>query len=137
MGKVVGIDLGTTNSVVAAMEGGEPVVIHSAEVSRTTASVVAFSKQGERLVGEVAKRQAVTNPERTIMSIKRRMVLTIQWPSMIRYIHLSRSRMLLEAERGSRELPGRRSHASGYYGSGVFHRCSASSDKGCWYHRWS
>lgn len=73
MGKVVGIDLGTTNSVVAAMEGGEPVVIPNAEGSRTTASVVAFSKKGERLVGQVAKRQAVTNPERTIQSIKRRM----------------------------------------------------------------
>ncbi|NMB45213.1 MAG: molecular chaperone DnaK [Firmicutes bacterium] len=73
MGKVVGIDLGTTNSVVAAMEGGEPVVIPNAEGSRTTASVVAFSKKGERLVGQVAKRQAVTNPERTILSVKRRM----------------------------------------------------------------
>ncbi|NLJ25097.1 MAG: molecular chaperone DnaK [Firmicutes bacterium] len=73
MGKVVGIDLGTTNSVVAAMEGGEPVVIPNAEGSRTTASVVAFSKKGERLVGQVAKRQAVTNPERTIQSVKRRM----------------------------------------------------------------
>src|SRR5690606_17240022 len=71
--KVVGIDLGTTNSVVAAMEGGEPVVIPNAEGSRTTASVVAFSKKGERLVGQVAKRQAVTNPERTIQSVKRRM----------------------------------------------------------------
>ena len=73
MGKVIGIDLGTTNSVVAAMEGGEPVVIPNAEGSRTTASVVAFSKKGERLVGQVAKRQAVTNPDRTIQSIKRRM----------------------------------------------------------------
>jgi molecular chaperone DnaK len=73
MGKVIGIDLGTTNSVVAAMEGGEPVVIPNAEGSRTTASVVAFSKKGERLVGQVAKRQAVTNPDRTILSIKRRM----------------------------------------------------------------
>ncbi|NMB25477.1 MAG: molecular chaperone DnaK [Firmicutes bacterium] len=73
MGKVVGIDLGTTNSVVAAMEAGEPVVIPNAEGSRTTASVVAFSQKGERLVGEVARRQAVTNPERTILSVKRRM----------------------------------------------------------------
>ncbi len=73
MGKVVGIDLGTTNSVVAAMEAGEPVVIPNAEGSRTTASVVAFSQKGERLVGEVARRQAVTNPDRTIMSVKRRM----------------------------------------------------------------
>ena len=73
MGKVVGIDLGTTNSVVAAMEGGEPIVIPNSEGSRTTASVVAFAKNGERLVGQVAKRQAVTNPERTIQSIKRHM----------------------------------------------------------------
>lgn len=73
MGKVIGIDLGTTNSVVAIMEGGEPIVIPNAEGSRTTASVVAFTKDGERLVGQVAKRQAVTNPDRTISSIKRHM----------------------------------------------------------------
>ena len=71
MGKVIGIDLGTTNSVVAVMEGGDPVVIPSAEGSRTTPSVVAYTKDGERLVGQVAKRQAVTNPENTIASIKR------------------------------------------------------------------
>jgi len=73
MGKVIGIDLGTTNSCVAVMEGGEPVVIANTEGSRTTPSVVAFSKTGERLVGQVAKRQAITNPERTIISIKRDM----------------------------------------------------------------
>ena len=71
MGKVVGIDLGTTNSVVALLEGGEPTVIANAEGSRTTPSVVAFSKEGEVLVGEVAKRQAITNPDRTIRSVKR------------------------------------------------------------------
>src|SRR3974390_3314114 len=71
MGKVIGIDLGTTNSCVAVMEGGEPVVIPNAEGSRTTPSVVAFTKGGERLVGEVAKRQAITNSENTIFSIKR------------------------------------------------------------------
>ena len=71
MSKIVGIDLGTTNSVVAVMEGGEPVVISNQEGGRTTPSVVAFSKAGERLVGQVAKRQAVTNPENTIYSIKR------------------------------------------------------------------
>ncbi|HEY7779332.1 MAG TPA: molecular chaperone DnaK [Ktedonobacterales bacterium] len=71
MGKVIGIDLGTTNSCVAVMEGGEPVVIPSAEGSRTTPSVVAFTKNGERLVGEVAKRQAITNSENTVYSIKR------------------------------------------------------------------
>lgn len=73
MAKVIGIDLGTTNSCVAVMEGGEPVVIPNPEGNRTTPSVVAFSKTGERLVGQVAKRQAVTNPERTVMSIKRDM----------------------------------------------------------------
>ena len=71
MGKVIGIDLGTTNSVVAVMEGGEPVVIPSAEGGRTTPSVVAFTKDGDRLVGQVARRQAITNPENTIFSIKR------------------------------------------------------------------
>ncbi|MBN1998343.1 molecular chaperone DnaK [candidate division KSB1 bacterium] len=71
MGKIIGIDLGTTNSCVAVMEGGEPVVIPSSEGSRTTPSVIAFSKSGERLVGQVAKRQAITNPEKTIYSIKR------------------------------------------------------------------
>ncbi len=73
MGKIIGIDLGTTNSCVAVMEGGEAVVIPNAEGSRTTPSVVAFSKTGERMVGQVAKRQAITNPERTIISIKREM----------------------------------------------------------------
>src|SRR5688572_7712672 len=71
MGKIIGIDLRTTNSVVAAMEGGEPQVITNAEGSRITPSVVAFAKNGERLVGQVAKRQAITNPENTIFSIKR------------------------------------------------------------------
>lgn len=73
MSKVVGIDLGTTNSVIANMEGGEPVVIPNAEGSRITPSVVAFKKDGERLVGEMAKRQAIINPDRTILSIKRHM----------------------------------------------------------------
>src|SRR4026209_668284 len=71
MGKIIGVALGTTNSVVAVMEGGEPTVIPSAEGGRTVPSVVAFSKQGERLVGQIAKRQAVTNPGNTIFSIKR------------------------------------------------------------------
>ncbi len=73
MAKVIGIDLGTTNSCVAVMEGGEPVVIANPEGNRTTPSVLAFSKTGERMVGQVAKRQAITNPERTIISIKRDM----------------------------------------------------------------
>jgi len=71
MGKIIGIDLGTTNSVVAVMEGGEPVVITNREGNRLTPSVVAFTKDGERLVGQIARRQAVTNPEKTVYSIKR------------------------------------------------------------------
>ncbi len=73
MGKIIGIDLGTTNSCMAVIEGGDPVIIPNAEGNRTTPSVVAFTKDGERLVGETAKRQAITNPDRTIMSIKREM----------------------------------------------------------------
>ena len=73
MAKIIGIDLGTTNSCVSVMEGGDAVVIPNAEGARTTPSVVAFKKDGERLVGQVAKRQAVTNPQRTISSIKREM----------------------------------------------------------------
>ncbi len=73
MGKIIGIDLGTTNSCVAVYEGSEPVVITNPEGSRTTPSVVAFSKTGERMIGQVAKRQSITNPERTVMSIKREM----------------------------------------------------------------
>ncbi len=73
MSKIIGIDLGTTNSCVAVMEGGEPVVIPNAEGNRTTPSIVAFSKNGERLVGQIAKRQAVTNPDHTVISIKREM----------------------------------------------------------------
>src|SRR3954452_15071243 len=71
MAKIIGIDLGTTNSVVAVMEGGEPIVVTNSEGGRTTPSVVAFTKDGNRLVGQVAKRQAITNPENTVFSIKR------------------------------------------------------------------
>src|SRR5215203_2480390 len=70
-GKVIGVDLGTTNSAVAVMEGGQPTVVVNQEGSRITPSVVGFTKDGERLVGQVAKRQAVTNPENTVFSIKR------------------------------------------------------------------
>ena len=73
MSKIIGIDLGTTNSCVAVMEGGKPTVVTNTEGARTTPSVVAFSKTGERLVGEPAKRQAVTNADKTISSIKRHM----------------------------------------------------------------
>ena len=73
MAKIIGIDLGTTNSAVAVMEGGDSTIIPNTEGNRTTPSVVAFTKDGERLVGETAKRQAITNPDRTISSIKREM----------------------------------------------------------------
>ena len=73
MGKIIGIDLGTTNSCVAVFEGGEPIVIPNPEGARTTPSVVAFTKTGERMVGQVAKRQAITNPDKTVISIKREM----------------------------------------------------------------
>src|SRR6476661_4430021 len=71
MSKVIGIDLGTTNSCVAVMEGGEPVVIPNSEGSRTTPSMVAFTESAERLVGQIAKRQAITNPEATVFAVKR------------------------------------------------------------------
>ena len=91
MSKVIGIDLGTTNSCVAVMEGGEAVVIPNAEGNRTTPSVVAFSKTGERMVGQVAKRQAITNPDRTISSIKREMgskwaVGVVVWQCVIAWV---------------------------------------------------
>ncbi len=73
MAKIIGIDLGTTNSCVAVMEGGQPTVIANVEGARTTPSVVGFTKSGERLVGDAAKRQAITNPDNTISSIKREM----------------------------------------------------------------
>lgn len=73
MGRAVGIDLGTTNSVISILEGGEPEVVNNAEGNRTTPSVVAFAKNGEVLVGDQAKRQAITNPDRTIRSVKRHM----------------------------------------------------------------
>ncbi|MFZ4483915.1 MAG: Hsp70 family protein, partial [Chthoniobacterales bacterium] len=71
MSKILGIDLGTTNSCMSTMEGGEPVVLENSEGARTTPSVVAFAKNGERLVGQAAKRQAVTNPTNTVFSVKR------------------------------------------------------------------
>ena len=90
MSKIIGIDLGTTNSCVAVMEGGKPTVIANTEGARTTPSVVAFTKTGERLVGEPAKRQAVTNAEKTISSIKRDMGRTTDVPLTARNILLSR-----------------------------------------------
>ena len=92
MGKIIGIDLGTTNSCVAVMEGGNPNVITNSEGARTTPSVVAFQKDGERIVGQVAKRQAVTNADRTIMSIKRKWVQEKKLQSTVKLIHHKKSR---------------------------------------------
>src|SRR2546421_11071405 len=89
MAKVIGIDLGTTNSVMAVMEAGEPTVLENAEGSRITPSVVAITKSGERLVGQVAKRQAVTNPENTIFSIKRLMGRKYDDPEVERMVFLT------------------------------------------------
>ena len=88
MAKVIGIDLGTTNSCIAVMEGGEPVVIPNAEGARTTPSIVAVTKSGERRVGQVAKRQAVTNPENTVFSIKRYMGRKLNDPEVQRELKL-------------------------------------------------
>ena len=106
--KIIGIDLGTTNSVVAVMEGGDPVVIPNAEGGRTTPSVVAFTKDGERLVGQVAKRQAVTNPQNTIFSIKRFM-----GRRSLRSDRGDQARPLQDRRRPERPGLGRESGASG------------------------
>jgi molecular chaperone DnaK len=86
MAKIIGIDLGTTNSCVAVLEGGEPKVIANEEGTRTTPSVVGFSKNGERLVGQVAKRQAITNPENTVFAVKRLIGRKFQTPEVQRDI---------------------------------------------------
>ena len=109
MSRAVGIDLGTTNSVVAVLEGGEPTVIANAEGFRTTPSVVAFTKDGEVLVGETAKRQAVTNVDRTIASVKRHM--GTDWKVEIdgkKYTPQEISaRILAQAQARRRAVPGR------------------------------
>ena len=142
MSKIVGIDLGTTNSVVAVMEGGEPVVISNQEGGRTTPSVVAFSKAGERLVGQVAKRQAVTNPENTIYSIKRfmgrRMGEVSEEMKMVPYkVVDSNNDIRIEAS-GKQYSPPEISamilqklkSAAGHYGAGLLQRFAAAGDQG-------
>src|SRR5215218_3570102 len=99
MAHVLGIDLGTTNSVIALIEGGEPTVVANAEGARLTPSVVAISKSGERLVGQVAKRQAITNPENTIFSVKRFMGRKFSDPEVQRDIKLVPYR-ITEAQNG-------------------------------------
>ena len=132
MVKIIGIDLGTTNSCVAVMEGGEAVVIPNAEGARTTPSVVAFSKTGERMVGQVAKRQAVPNPDRTISSIKREMgsnyKVTIDNKS---YTPQGDKRHgAAEAQGRRRSLPGREGHRGGHNRPRVLHRQPAPGHQG-------
>ena len=155
MSKIIGIDLGTTNSVVAVMEGGEPKVIANAEGSRTTPSVVGFTKSGERLVGQVAKRQAVTNPENTVFSIKRFMGRHFDEVSeemkMVPYKVVKRrerrragstidGKTVLaagdlgddprQAEEGGRGLPRREGHRGGHHRPGLLQRRPAPGDQG-------
>ncbi|MET0400918.1 MAG: Hsp70 family protein, partial [Cystobacter sp.] len=94
MGKVIGIDLGTTNSCVAVMEGGEPVVIPNSEGSRTTPSMVGFTESGERLVGQIAKRQAITNPENTVFAVKRLIGRKFESPEARKAISVSPFRVV-------------------------------------------
>ena len=126
MAKIIGIDLGTTNSCVAVMEGGEAVVIANAEGARTTPSVVAYSKTGERMVGQVAKRQAITNPDRTVSSIKRHMgtdyKVTIDGKA---YTAQEISAMILMKLKADAEAYlGEKSDRCGYYRSGLLLRCA-------------
>ncbi len=131
MSRIIGIDLGTTNSCVAAYEGGEAVVISNSEGGRTTPSVVAFTKNGERLVGQMAKRQAVTNSERTISSIKRQMGTDYRVNiDGKKYSPQEISACSPETQEGCRGLLRRAGDRSGHYGAGLFFRCSASGDQG-------
>ena len=144
MSKIIGIDLGTTNSCVAVLEGGEPVVIANAEGNRTTPSVVAFSKTGERMVGQVAKRQAVTNADRTVSSIKRHMGenyhVTIDGkgytPEAKKAAKKNNIKVIFgchdpaEAEGGRRGLSGSAGHRSRHHRPRLLLRRAASGDEG-------
>ena len=149
MSKIIGIDLGTTNSCVAVMEGGEAVVITNAEGNRTTPSVVAFSKDGERMVGQVAKRQAITNPDRTIASIKREMgsnykvnvdgkaytpqeisAMILQKLKADAEAYLGQPVTEAEAEGGRRGLSGPARHRGCHHCSRLLHRRPASGHQG-------
>ena len=155
MAKIIGIDLGTTNSVVAVMEGGDPVVIPTAEGSRLLPSVVGFNKNGERLVGQTAKRQAVVNPENTVYSIKRFMgrhydeVSTersmvpfpvVHGPAGDARVKISQTgkeyspqeisaMILVKAQSRRRSLPGRAGQQGGYHRPGLFQRQPAPGDQ--------
>ena len=132
MSKIIGIDLGTTNSCVAVMEGGEPVVIANAEGNRTTPSVVAFSKTGERMVGQVAKRQAVTNHERTIASIKRHMGTDYKVDiDGKKYTPQEISAMILQKLKADAEAYlGETGHRGCHHRSGLLQRRTASGNQG-------
>jgi len=123
MGKIIGIDLGTTNSCVAVMEGGKPVVIPNSEGVRTTPSIVAFTKNGERLVGEPAKRQAVTNADRTISSIKRHMGTDYK-------VAIDGKNYTPEVKSRRRGLSGREGNRGRYHGSCILQRRTASGNQG-------
>ena len=138
MGKIIGIDLGTTNSCVSVMEGGEAIIIPNVEGNRTTPSVVAFTKDGERLVGETAKRQAITNPDRTISSIKREMgsnyKIDIDGKD---YTPQDISAMILQKLKSDAEsYLGEKNYRSSYHCSCIFHRRSKTSYKGRWQDCW-
>ena len=127
MGKIIGIDLGTTNSCVSVMEGGEAVVIPNAEGARTTPSVVAFSKDGERMIGQVAKRQAVTNADRTIISIKRHMGTDYRVNIDGKpYSPQEISAMILQKLKADAEA-----YLGSHHRSGLLLRLAASGYKGC------
>jgi len=138
MAKVLGIDLGTTNSCMAVMEGGDPVVLENSEGARTTPSIVAFTKSGERLVGQAAKRQAVTNPQNTVSSIKRFMGRKFdeaheeqkRVPYKIVKAANGDAHVQVEAEgrRGSKAR--RKNHAGSHHCPGVFQRFAAQRDQG-------
>ena len=154
MSKIIGIDLGTTNSVVAVMEGGQPVVIPNQEGGRTTPSVVGFTKSGERLVGQVAKRQSVTNPENTVYSIKRFMGRRYDEVSeemkLVPYkvvagdtndarVEIDGQKVFAagdfgddprQAQGSRRSLSGREGHQGGDHRSGVFQRRAAPGHQG-------
>ena len=133
MGKIIGIDLGTTNSCVAVMEGGQPTVIANTEGARTTPSVVAFTKTGERLVGEPAKRQAVTNADKTISSIKRKMGTNekVNIDGKM-YSPQEISAMILQKLKADAEgYLGEKSDRSSHHGSCLLQRRTASGNKGC------
>jgi len=132
MGKIIGIDLGTTNSCVAVFEGGEPIVITNPEGARTTPSVVAFTKDGERLVGQVAKRQAVTNPDKTISSIKRDMGSDTKVAiDGKQYTPGNFRNDTSEAQGRCRGISRNYRYGCGYHSSRILHRRSASGNQGC------